>query len=420
LQNCRKDLTDLLSAILPAILQSCNPAIDVFSTRLQSDLSANRLALAVARARADGRRLIDLTESNPTRAGFDYPSDLLAPLADPKGLCYAPDPSGLLDARMAVARDYLRRGLSIDPERIVLTASTSEAYSLLFKVLCDPGDEVLVPRPSYPLLEHLSRLDGIVARPYSLEYHGRWNVDLDSVGRAWSPRTRAMLVVTPNNPTGSCVRASEWHELAAACARSDAALICDEVFADYVWSSPSAGARGHVLFERDVLSFSLGGLSKTVGLPQVKLGWMAIGGPQDVVGQAHARLEVAADTYLSVSTPVQVSASTLLANGAAVRAQIQARLLKNREALGKRVAGTPSCQVLAADGGWSAVVQVPSYQPDEDLVLALVEEDGVLVHPGYFFDFPRETFVIVSLLVPTDQFAEGIDRIFARFDRTAA
>ena len=391
-----------------------------FSSRLQSDLGPNRLSLAVARARTDGRHLIDLTESNPTRAGFDYPGNLLAPLADPKGLGYAPDPSGLIDARVAVAGDYLRRGLAIDPERIVLTASTSEAYSLLFKVLCDPGDEVLVPRPSYPLFEHLSTLDGIVARPYLLEYHGRWTVDVDSVERAWSARTRAVLIVSPNNPTGSCVRTSELRELAAICARSDAALIGDEVFADYVWSSGAPEERGHLLLERDVLSFSLGGLSKTVGLPQVKLGWMAIGGPQETVRQAQARLELAADTYLSVSIPVQLSAPALLANGAGVRAQIQARLARNLEALGERIDRAASCQVLAADGGWSAVIQVPSYQPEEELVLALVEQDSVLVHPGYFFDFPRESFVVVSLLARPEEFAEGIDRLLARFDRRAA
>lgn len=388
-----------------------------FSSRLQSDLAPNRLALAVGRTRAHGRALIDLTESNPTRAGFEYPGSLLEPLADPKGLCYAPDPSGLFEARAAVAADYRRRGLTVDPERIVLAASTSEAYSLLFKLLCDPGDEVLVPRPSYPLFDHLSMLDGVVARPYSLEYHGRWAVDLASVERAWSPRTRALLLVSPNNPTGSCVRMQELHALAALCRERDAALIGDEVFADYVWSSGPATDRGHVLLERDVLSFSLGGLSKTIGLPQVKLGWMAIGGPQHVVVDAKTRLELAADTYLSVSTPVQLSAGALLSSGAAVRSQIQARLSKNLEALRERVARTSSCQVLAADGGWSAVVQVPSYQPEEDLVISLVEEEGVLAHPGYFFDFPRESFVIVSLLVRPDQFIEGLSRILARFDQ---
>jgi hypothetical protein len=390
-----------------------------FSSRLQGDLVTNRLTLAVERARASGRSLIDLTESNPTRAGFDYPGNLLQPLADPTGLCYAPDPSGLFEARVAVASDYKRRGLFVDPERIVLTASTSEAYSLLFKVLCDPGDEVLVPRPSYPLFEHLSALDAVVARPYALEYHGRWTVDIESVQRAWSPKTRAVLVVSPNNPTGSCVRSSELADLAAICAKNDAALIADEVFADYMWSSRSASECGHALAERDVLSFSLGGLSKTVGLPQVKLGWMAIGGPQDIVRGAHARLELAADTYLSVSTPVQLSAATLLAGGAAVRTQIQIRLAHNLAALNERAARAPSCQVLAADGGWSAVIQVPSYQPEEDLVVAFVEEDGVLVHPGYFFDFARESYVVVSLLARPDQFAEGIDRILARFDRSA-
>jgi alanine-synthesizing transaminase len=391
----------------------------VFSSRLQRDLAQNRLTVALAHARAAGRAIIDLTESNPTRAGFDYPGDLLTPLGDRRGLCYAPDPSGLVEARRAVAGDYLRRGVTVDPDRIVLTASTSEAYSLLFKVLCEPGDEVLVPHPSYPLFEHLTRLDGVVARPYALEYHGRWAFDLSSIERAWTTRTRALLIVSPNNPTGSCVRQHELADLAAVCATREAALIGDEVFADYLWAPTEANEMGHVLRSTEVLAFSLGGLSKTVGLPQVKLGWIAIGGPAQAVADGKARLELAADTYLSVSTPVQLSAEALLKNAAVVRLQIQARLAANLKALGARAARTPSCQVLAADGGWSAVIQVPSFQSEEDLVLALLDEHGVLAHPGYFFDFPRESFLIVSLLTRHDEFAEGIDRVFARFDRRA-
>ncbi len=390
----------------------------MFSSRLQRDVAPNRLAVALARARAAGRSLIDLTESNPTRVGLEYPADLLSPLGDAKGLCYAPDPSGMLEARRSVAADYRRRGVMVGPERIVLTASTSEAYSLLFKVLCDPGDEVLVPRPSYPLFEHLTTLDGVVARPYSLEYHGRWAIDLETVERAWTSRTRALLVVSPNNPTGSCVRSDELHELAAICAKREAVLIGDEVFADYLWADATADS-GHVLLEASLLTFSLGGLSKTVGLPQVKLGWIAIGGPDQAVEHARARLELTADTYLSVSTPVQLAAEALFARGAAVRRQIQARLGRNLQMLRDRAARTPSCQVLTADGGWSVVLQVPSYQSEEDLVLALLEEDDVLVHPGYFFDFPRESYLVVSLLTRPEAFAEGVSRVFTRFDRRA-
>jgi aspartate/methionine/tyrosine aminotransferase len=275
-----------------------------------------------------------------------------------------------------------------------------------------------VPRPSYPLFDHLTTLDGVVASPYSLDYHGRWAVDLESVERSWTSRTRALLVVSPNNPTGSSVRREELRELAAACIERDAALIGDEVFADYMWSGATADT-GHVIREERALTFSLGGLSKTVGLPQVKLGWIAIGGPDRTVEDARARLELAADTYLSVSTPVQLAAEALFAGGAVVRSQIQARLAGNLETLAARAARTPSCQVLSADGGWSVVIQVPSFHSEEDLVLALLEEHDVVVHPGYFFDFPRESYLVVSLLGRPEEFAEGVSRVFARFDRGA-
>jgi len=387
----------------------------VFSSRVQRSLAANRLAVAIARARGGGRALIDLTESNPTRAGFDYPADLLAPLADCRGLSYAPEPLGAPGARRAVADDYARRGLTVDPERIVLTASTSEAYSLLFKVLCDPGDEVLIPRPSYPLFEHLAGLDAVSVRPYDLEYHGRWAIDLDSVERACSSRTRGVLVVTPNNPTGSFARQDEIAALASLCATRDLALVADEVFADYAWTPDAARSAGHVLSAREALVVSLGGLSKTVGLPQVKLGWMAVGGPDGLVRQLRSRLEVACDTYLSVSTPVQLAAAELLARGAALRTQIQARVSDNYRALLARAGRAPSTEVLAADAGWYAVIKVPSLVPEEDLAVSLVEEDGVIAHPGYFFDFTRESFLVISLLPPDDRFAEGTSRIFRRF-----
>ena len=387
----------------------------MFSSRLQSDLAINRLAVAVERARGGGHPFIDLTESNPTRAGFDYPADLLAPLGDCRGLCYAPEPLGVLDARRAVASDYARRGVSVDPERVVLTTSTSEAYSLLFKVLCDPGDEVLVPRPSYPLFEHLTGLEAVAATPYDLEYHGRWAIDLGGLARAFSPRTRAVVMVTPNNPTGSFARQHEIAEIASLCAAHHAALVADEVFADYAWSPEAARLAGRVLSVCEALVVSLGGLSKAVGLPQVKLGWMAVGGPDATVRQLIARLELACDTYLSVSTPVQLAAGELLARGAAVRRQIQARVSANARELRVRAARAPSTEALVADAGWYGVLQVPSHVPEDDLVVSLVEEDGVLAHPGYFFDFSRESFLILSLLAPEDRFAEGTSRLLRRF-----
>ena len=392
----------------------------MFSARVQADLAPNRLARAVEEACAAGRPIIDLTESNPTRAGFDYPADLLAPLGDRGGLAYSPRPLGAPGARRAVAADYARRGRAVSPDHLVLTASTSEAYSLLFKVLCDPGDEVMVPRPSYPLFEHLTRLDAVAAVPYDLEYHGAWTVDLDSVERAFSPRTRAVLIVSPNNPTGSFVKPPELDRIAALGARHDAALIVDEVFADYELVEGAARHGAQVLARGDVLVFSLGGLSKSVGLPQVKLGWIAVGGPGMRVAHALARLELACDTCLSVSTPVQMAAAALLERGAAVRRQIQSRVRTNYRHLMARAEATPSCHALRAEGGWYAVVHVPSLRSEEELVLGLLEEEGVLIHPGYFFDFPRESFLVLSLLVSEPVLRDGTSRIFRHFDLRSA
>jgi len=387
----------------------------MFSNRVPAQLAPNRLAQALRAHRAAGRPLIDLTESNPTRAGFDYPSDLLTPLADPRALRYDPHPSGSLHARTAVAAEYERHGLSIAPGRIVLTASTSDAYSMLFKLLADAGDEILVPRPSYPLFDHLTRLDLVVPRPYDLDYHGAWTIDLAGVERALTPRTRAVLLVSPNNPTGSFVSPAELDRLAALCAPRDVAIIADEVFADYELEEGSAADAGRVSARRDVLSFALGGLSKSIGLPQVKLGWIALAGPDGLVESALERLDVICDTYLAVATPVQAAAADLLARGAAVRHQIAARVTSNYRHLRSAAASVPVCTVLRSAGGWYAVLQVPSLESEEDLAMALLETERVLVHPGYFFDFPRESFLIVSLLPASGLFADGIARILRRF-----
>ena len=382
----------------------------MFSSRVPANLEPNRFARALAAARSSGRPLIDLTLSNPTRAGFVYPPDLLAPLADPRGLTYAPEPFGLPEARRAVAADYRRRGFEVAPERIVLTASTSDAYSLLFKLLCDPGDEVLVPRPSYPLFEHLTALDGVIAKPYDLEYHGVWSLDLAGIEAGLGARTRALLCVHPNNPTGSFVTPAERDQLVRLCAARDAAIIADEVFADYEIAVGAARARLPV--DDAALVFSLGGLSKSAGLPQVKLGWIAVHGPEGRVRDALQRLEVVCDSYLSASTPVQLAAAELLARGAALRRQIQARVRRNYARL-SALAAEPGAgsTVLDVQGGWSAVLRVPAVEREEALVVGLLEDVGVVTHPGYFFDFAHEAYLVLSLLPPAGAFDEGIGRI---------
>jgi aspartate/methionine/tyrosine aminotransferase len=391
----------------------------VFSSRVPADLAPNRVTEALRARRASGETLVDLTESNPTRAGLAYPPDLLEPLGRVRGLDYRPAPLGIVEAHRAIAADYARQGISVSPDRIVLTASTSDGYSLLFKLLANAGDEVLVPRPSYPLFDHLTRLDLLVTRYYDLEIDGSWSIDFTSVEQAMTPRTRAVLVVSPNNPTGSFISAADCDRLAAMCADRDIAIVADEVFSDYELEPGAAARAGRFTGREDVLSFALGGLSKSVGLPQVKLGWMAVGGPDRLVSAALERLELMCDTYLAVSTPVQLAAEDLLERGAAVRTQIRTRIAANYRGLRAAVAAVPSCGILPSDGGWYAVLRVPSLESEEDLVVRLVA-DGVLIHPGYFFDFPRESYLIVSLLPSEPAFADGVIRVLRHFDCKAS
>jgi len=387
----------------------------MFSRRVPHDLTRNRLTAAVADARDRGRRIIDLTATNPTRAGFVYPPDLLAPLAAAAALEYRPEPFGVRDARAAVAADYRRQGLTVSADRIALTASTSEAYALLFKLLADAGDEVLIPRPSYPLFEHLASLDLVATRAYDLEYHGMWSIDLDSLTRAVTPRTRAVLLVSPNNPTGSFVAARDLERIAALCAERDLAIVADEVFADYALEPDAAASASRASTVATALTFALGGLSKSIGLPQVKLGWIAASGPDHLVSDAMTRLELMCDTYLSVSTPVQIAAAALLDRGAVVREQIRTRVADNYRWLRSALAAVPACEVLRCDGGWSAVLRVPTFESEEDLVVGLVTTAGVLTHPGYFFDFRRESYLVVSLLPPPSEFQDGITAIARHF-----
>jgi aspartate/methionine/tyrosine aminotransferase len=385
----------------------------MFSERIPRSLETNRITRAVTRAREAGDPLIDLTTSNPTTVGIEYPADILQPLADPEARRYRPQPFGLAEARAAVSRDYERKGRRIDPDRIVLTASTSEAYSLIFKLLCAPaGDTVMVPVPSYPLFEHLTMLDGVERTAYRLDYHGRWTVVADDLDRCWSKTTRAVLAVSPNNPTGSVLTAEELRTLSSLCGVRGAALLVDEVFADY----PLALGAEQPAPADECLTFRLGGLSKSAGLPQVKLGWIAVEGPARLVTDALERLEVIGDAYLSVSTPVQVAAPALIERGASIRGQIRKRIAINDAVLRSLAADHPSIEVLRTEAGWSSVIRVPATRSEETLVLDLLEQDHLLVHPGFFFDFPHEAFVVVSLLPEPDVFRDGVRRLLERAD----
>jgi alanine-synthesizing transaminase len=386
--------------------------VSKFSRRLPH-AETNAISAAIAAVAAAGT-FVDLTASNPTAAGFTYPAGLLAPLADDAGLTYTPSSLGLLEARRAVADDAVRRGALVDPEHVVLSASSSESYGWLFKLLCDPGDAVLVPRPSYPLFEHLTRLDAVQAVPYDLEYYGGWRIDFAAIAAA-PAATRAVLVVSPNNPTGSFISAAELERLTATCRDRGWALIVDEVFADYPLDTTSP-VTDIAAAAATVLTFSLGGASKSLGLPQVKLGWIVVGGPDAAREAALRALELIADTYLSVSTPVQLAAPDLLTRAADIRHQIQGRIKSNLARARAITAANPACEVLAADGGWSAVVRVPATNPEEQLVLDLLQQERVLVHPGFFFDFPHEAFIVVSLLPEPDLFADA----FARTVRLAS
>jgi alanine-synthesizing transaminase len=385
--------------------------VAVFSARTRWNLQPNRLAARLAAKRAAGARILDLTESNPTRARLAYPDDLLAPLARPAARLYEPEPFGRREAREAAAADLARRGYPVGAERVFLTASTSEAYAFLFKLLADPGDEVLVPRPGYPLFEFLAGLESVSVASYTLAYDGEWHLDLAALRAAVSPRTRALVVVNPNNPTGVFLKNEERRALEELCAERSLALVSDEVFADFAFALDPRRA-GSVAHDGPALAFALGGLSKSCALPQLKLAWTAVTGPQPLVSQALARLEVIADSYLSVSTPVQVAAAALLARREELQAGILARARANLAQLRSRLPGSPAT-LLEPEGGWYAVLQVPATISEDERVTRLLAERDVLVHPGYFFDFPREAFLVLSLLTPEDDFAEGVDLVLA-------
>lgn len=376
-----------------------------FSSRLGWDVEPNRLSAALEARRAAGAEVLDLTQSNPTKADLDYPAvEIAAALDGARALTYEPHPAGLPAAREAVSAYYAARGQAIAPDRILLTASTSEAYGYLFKLFCDPGDEVLVPRPSYPLFEYLAALELTRVVQYPLFYDHGWHFDPHAIEQRITPRTRALVAVNPNNPTGSYLKRGELADLAGLCAAHDLALISDEVFFDYAFGGDADRASA---VSAD--AFTLNGLSKALGLPQLKLGWIALGG---AAAAALPRLELIADTYLSVGTPVQAALPRLLALARDVQGRIRARTRTNLDLLRDQLAGS-AAHVLRLEGGWSAVLRVPRLRSEEEWALALLDA-GVLVQPGYFYDFDSEAFLVVSLLTPEAVFAAGVRRLRAR------
>lgn len=383
----------------------------MFSRRTGWDLRANRLSRILSEKRAAGTTVLDLTETNPTRVGLRCPEDLLSLLARPSGRDYIPESLGLLSARQAVAADLARGGAPVDPDRIVLSASTSEAYAFLFKLLCDPGDEILVPRPGYPLFEYLGGLEAVTVRGYEVVHDGRWHLDMQGLREAVSERTRAIVVVSPGNPTGAYLSPSERADLESLAAGHDLALVSDEVFADFSFDvgavPPRPGEDG------PALTFTLGGLSKSCGLPQLKLAWTVVSGPEQARAEALVRLEVVADAYLSVSTPVQLATAQILARVEELQAPIRERTARNLGALGRCLGDAPAVSLLEPEGGWSAVLRIPATVSEEERVTTLLEEHDVYVHPGYFFDFPREAYLVVSLLVEPSTFDDGVSRLLS-------
>jgi alanine-synthesizing transaminase len=389
----------------------------MFSNRFKWSLEPSRFALLIEEKKRAGARILDLTESNPTRAGFDYPSEeILNSLAQAPAMLYEPAPRGLSIAREAVAGYYAERGLDVDPERIHLTASTSEAYSFLFKLLADHEESVLVPQPSYPLFEFLAALEGVELRPYELHYvHAAgWSIDFDSVEKAVAPNTRAIILVSPNNPTGSFTKLSEVDRLNAICARHDLALIADEVFGDYGFEDDRHRA-GSLVSNDSVSTFVMSGFSKILALPQMKLGWIVTNGPARLREEAIDRLDFIADTFLSVSAPVQHSAQAWLRLRGSIQYQILDRVRANLNWLRDVTEDSP-LRLLNVEGGWYATLELPRQYTEEEWVMALLEKDDVLAHPGYFFDFPREAFLVLSLLPRAEIFREAVSCILARVE----
>lgn len=393
----------------PTSIGLCYQAM--FSSRTRWELSPNQLSLRLEKRRRAGLPILDLTESNPTGCEISYPSDeILAALSSPGSLIYEPSPKGLLEARVAIARYYAERGAKVDPEQIIMTASTSEAYAFIFRLLANPQDRIVVPRPSYPLIDFLATLNDVHIDPYPLRYERGWRIDFGTLAGSVSDRSRAILLVNPNNPTGSFLQRGERDSLVEFCRVRELAIVSDEVFADYAFV-PNRDRVETMAGTREALTFALGGISKLLGLPQMKLAWICASGPVDLLNRALGRLEVIADTYLSVNTPAQRALPRWLALCDELTQQIRTRVLMNRRYLIDPSQASPVYTCLDAEGGWYSVLRIPEIESEERLVLELLDSEGVLVHPGYFYDFDTDGYLVVSLLPPTPIFQCGIDRM---------
>ena len=381
----------------------------MFASRTGWDLTPNRFTLALEQHKKSGRPLLDLTASNPTDCGLKYESGkIIKSLCSTKTLKYQPIAQGLPAARQAVATYYQTKSVEISADNIILTTSTSEGYSFLFRLLCNAEDEILVPKPSYPLFGFLADLQDVKLVPYPLIYDHGWQIDVASLYKAVNHRTRAVIVVHPNNPTGSYVRDDELHALNSFCREYNVALVSDEVFLDY----PHDGApRSSFVRNRETLSFTLSGLSKVAGLPQMKLAWIAASGPSEQLSTALARLEVIADTFLSMNAPIQWAAPELLQQRKNVQPLLLDRLRANLEELDRQLGKQTLIQRLDVEGGWYAVLRVPATRSDEDLAIEIMTRCSVLVHPGHFYDFPRDGYLVVSLITPPQDFREGVRRV---------
>jgi aspartate/methionine/tyrosine aminotransferase len=389
----------------------------MFASRTNWSLTPNRLSQLTEERRQQGLPFLDLTESNPTHCGFNFDAEkLLGALADPRALSYEPDPRGLLAARLAVADYYAERGVQLEPAQIFLTTSTSEAYSYVFRLLANPGDAVLVPRPSYPLFDFLAGLNDVDLVPYPLAYDDGWRIELETLAAVLDSslrKVRAIVVVHPNNPTGSFVSREELECLLKHCEGHALALVADEVFADYAFAPDDERVVSHAGIS-EVLTFTLSGLSKISALPQMKLAWVVVNGPPDVLSKALARLEVIADTYLSVSAPLALALPTMLETRRSLQPQILERVRTNRRWLDEQLAADLPVGRLKADGGWYAILKLPAIRSDEDWAVEMLTEDGVFVHPGHFYDFLSEGHLVVSLLPPAEIFQQGIRKLLAR------
>jgi aspartate/methionine/tyrosine aminotransferase len=386
----------------------------MFSNRTSWNRAANRLSEALTRQRSSGMPLFDLSVSNPTECGFHYDERaIMRALCSPATLQYHPDPRGLSIARLGVVQYYAERDQQVAIDDIVLTTSTSEAYSFVFRLLCNAGDEVLAPSPSYPLFDFLADIQDVKIKPYPLVYDHGWQIDLHGLQQAITPQTRGVIVVHPNNPTGSFVKQEELAALNQLCAERQMALIADEVFLDF---SLRHDLPASFTANTAALTFTMSGLSKIAGLPQMKLAWLVASGPEREKREALARLEIIADTYLSMNAPVQLAAPEFLRQRHTFQKQLMARVRANLEELDRQIAGQKNCGRLEMEGGWYAVLRIPATRSDEELALDLLERHGVYVHPGHFYDFSQDGYLIVSLITPQQEFAEGTRRLLSIFD----